>query len=492
MIQTTTVGSYPIPEWLAALPAEKQWLFVGWKCGWETTPNSQYAYFKNGNSYLTRTDNPKWIDADKQLIGYNAARTGGFQTSGELSYEHTYDVFMKIIGAHLSFLAKTARSLGLPREKLFAHTIAQGVDRYNMESQFNADSNPSPSFYGKPITSLRDNPSFMRCLAKARTELGATGYGIGEFVFGAKMYTFGFSGRNDRYEIESREFKEVKEKLLFQLTNFGDPYIRVVDSNYGNRGELLLSHEHQGIDLDLRWAEDVLASLVRVWKRPVEIHTTAENKPTLLRFDGSLDDADMSLGERLQFVANTARCTIWRDGTRWTATRDQARSAPEMQFDYRNLAAGGESVIGYAAHLPASNDGVEVEYVDQTTQAKKAYIRLNISTGGPVVGASVNPKKVKLPGCATMTQAENRAQLEARRLIYQRVTVRDTALADASSLGLGALVRWIDPNDFGGDDLQAGEVRGISDLQTAQSGLDAAMRTYSQIQGLSLFKYLGG
>lgn len=184
----------------------------------------------------------------------------------------------------------------------------------------------------------------------------------------------------------------------------------------------------------------------------------------LLRFDGSLDDADMSLGERLQFVANTARCTIWRDGTQWTATRDQARAAPEMQFDYRNLAAGGESVIGYAAHLPASNDGVEVEYVDQTTQAKKAYIRLNISSGGPLVGACVNPKKVKLPGCATMTQAENRAQLEARRLLYQRVTVRDTALADASSLGLGALVRWIDPNDFGGDDLQAGEVRGISGL----------------------------
>ena len=177
-----------VVEWLAALPADKQWLFVGWKCGWETTPNSQYAYFKNGNSFLTRTDNPKWIDADKQLIGYNAARTGGFQTSGELSYERTYDVFMKIIGAHLSFLAKTARSLGLPREKLFAHTIAQGVDRYNMESQFNADSNPSPSFYGKPTTSLRDNPSFMRCLAKARAELGTKGYGIGEFIFGADDY----------------------------------------------------------------------------------------------------------------------------------------------------------------------------------------------------------------------------------------------------------------------------------------------------------------
>ena len=177
-----------VVQWLKALPSEKQWLFVGWKCGWETTPNSQYAYFKDGNSYYDRKDDPKWDNANKQHIGYNAAKTAGLQTSGVLDYEHTYDVFMKIIGKHLSYLASTARSLGLPRDKLFVHTIAQGVDRYNVESQFNADSNPSPSFYGKPTTSLRDNPSFMRCLAKARAELGATGYGIGEFVFGAKDY----------------------------------------------------------------------------------------------------------------------------------------------------------------------------------------------------------------------------------------------------------------------------------------------------------------
>lgn len=68
-----------VVKWLASLPAEKQWLFVGWKCGWETTPNSQYAYFKDGNSYLTRADNPKWIDSDKQLIGYNAASPAAFR-----------------------------------------------------------------------------------------------------------------------------------------------------------------------------------------------------------------------------------------------------------------------------------------------------------------------------------------------------------------------------------------------------------------------------
>ena len=184
----------------------------------------------------------------------------------------------------------------------------------------------------------------------------------------------------------------------------------------------------------------------------------------LLRFDGSLDDADMSLGERLQYVANTARCVVWRDGTKWTATRDRARPYPELQLDYRNLAAAGDSTISYAAHLPATNDGIELEYVDEVTQSKKSYIRINISSGAPVIGAVANPKKIKLQGCTTQAQAENRAQLEARRLIYQRISVSDTALADAGGLGIGALVRWIDPNDFAGDDgLQAGEVLTISD-----------------------------
>jgi len=189
------------------------------------------------------------------------------------------------------------------------------------------------------------------------------------------------------------------------------------------------------------------------------LNTAIGETSPLLRFDGSLDEADMSLGERLQVIANAARCVVWRDGTKWTVTRDQLRTTPELQLDYRNLARGGESAISFASHLPASHDGVEVEYVDEETQQERAYVPLDISTGAVTVGRSGNPLKIKLTGCATLQQATNRAHLEARKLLYQRTSVKDTALADAAALGIGALVRWVDPNDFAGDDgLQAGEI----------------------------------
>ena len=73
-----------VVQWLATLPADQQGLFVGWKCGWETSPNSQYAYFMNGNSYYGRADDPKWDNSNKQTMGYNAAQTAGIQTSGAL------------------------------------------------------------------------------------------------------------------------------------------------------------------------------------------------------------------------------------------------------------------------------------------------------------------------------------------------------------------------------------------------------------------------
>lgn len=108
-----------------------------------------------------------------------------------------------------------------------------------------------------------------------------------DFVVDQKLYSFGYNQRNDRWEIESRVFNDVKSKLLSALTNGGNPLIAVVDANHGNRSELLLQHVHQGVDLRLDWAEDVMQALYRVWTRPVELHTVVGDKAVALRFDGS-------------------------------------------------------------------------------------------------------------------------------------------------------------------------------------------------------------
>ena len=83
-----------------------------------------------------------------------------------------------------------------------------------------------------------------------------------------------------------RRMLKFVEKLLFQLTNFGDPLIQVLDANHGNRGELLLEHRWGGMELKNDYARETLAAMVRCWKRPVLVATKVEGKNVLLRFDG--------------------------------------------------------------------------------------------------------------------------------------------------------------------------------------------------------------
>lgn len=107
-----------------------------------------------------------------------------------------------------------------------------------------------------------------------------------EFAYEHQLFSYEWSTRNDRWEIASRDFRKIKDKLLAQLTNFGHPYVYVVDANFDNRGELLLSHRHQGVDLRQDYARETLSSLVRIWKRPVSISTVTDGKKSFLRFDG--------------------------------------------------------------------------------------------------------------------------------------------------------------------------------------------------------------
>ena len=104
------------------------------------------------------------------------------------------------------------------------------------------------------------------------------------------FFAYGYDTRSKKFLVESRQFAEVKQKLLGQLTNFGQPIIDVVDNNFDNRGELLLKHTHTGVDVQMDWAETTLGNLVRLWKRPVHLETMLKDRPIRLSHDG--DKAD--------------------------------------------------------------------------------------------------------------------------------------------------------------------------------------------------------
>ncbi|HEV8062769.1 MAG TPA: SpoVR family protein [Gemmataceae bacterium] len=119
-----------------------------------------------------------------------------------------------------------------------------------------------------------------------------------EFCVEHNLFAYAYQEQMGQYVIESREFQKIKQRLLFSLTNFGKPWITVVDGNYRNRGELLLRHEFNGVDLRVDLAAEVLPSLQALWSRPVHLRTVVDNKPTLLSYDGkehstrTLGDAD--------------------------------------------------------------------------------------------------------------------------------------------------------------------------------------------------------
>jgi stage V sporulation protein R len=61
----------------------------------------------------------------------------------------------------------------------------------------------------------------------------------------------------------------------------------VVNGNHRNRGELLLRHEYNGVELKRDEAEDTLTNVQFIWGRPVHLETVIDDKPAVLSFDGT-------------------------------------------------------------------------------------------------------------------------------------------------------------------------------------------------------------
>jgi len=106
-----------------------------------------------------------------------------------------------------------------------------------------------------------------------------------EFVERQKLFTWKEDDRGTA-RIDTRQFNEVKQSLLQQLTNLGDPVITLEDDNHANRKELYLVHRFDGTPLRRDWAVECLKNLAAIWTRPVHLETLIDGKKRVFTSDG--------------------------------------------------------------------------------------------------------------------------------------------------------------------------------------------------------------
>jgi stage V sporulation protein R len=111
-----------------------------------------------------------------------------------------------------------------------------------------------------------------------------------QFVEKHQMYQFRRDPQTGEVRIVSRDFDRIKQTLLYQLTNMGQPFMFVVDGNYLNRGELYLAHKFGGLEVDAGKAVEVLRNLRIIWGRPVHLQSRINDEMHLLTIDDPNDE----------------------------------------------------------------------------------------------------------------------------------------------------------------------------------------------------------
>ncbi len=101
-----------------------------------------------------------------------------------------------------------------------------------------------------------------------------------------KLFVYKMNSETHKFEIDTTNFKAIKSQLLFQLANFGQPIIKIVDANFENKGELLLNHSHEGLDLQPNYMDQTMKNLFLIWKRPINLSTVMADEQTVFKYDG--------------------------------------------------------------------------------------------------------------------------------------------------------------------------------------------------------------
>ncbi|EJD6476724.1 MoaD/ThiS family protein [Providencia rettgeri] len=268
-------------------------------------------------------------------------------------------------------------------------------------------------------------------------------------------------------KIENTHIVRVRENVVFENDTIVNVSVRATEAPTGARERkynLLATRMHisydrvsKKVDYTLRPSRSFADAVLHTWlitagesEKNIDIdglYRIYDNLPDerLGYFDYTFDDEDISLGQRIETICNSARVTAYYDNAVLTFSREQSSEFPMTTFNRSNI-TGNDMKISYDMSMPSGYDGIELEYVEPVRN-KKDYIRFRVDENGITEGLSRTPNKIVLQGCRNRYQAMDRALLEANRLIHQRTSISLTTLADGGNVYPSDMVLIADTYD---------------------------------------------
>lgn len=163
-------------------------------------------------------------------------------------------------------------------------------------------------------------------------------------------------------------------------------------------------------------------------------------------FSYTFDNKDTPALEELRMIAQAARCFMYREGSQFSVTRDEAQPVARGLINRRNKLPDSESrTLNF--NRPLDNDGVTLEFDDiDGNVARVITLPDDLPSDDEHYGqpAAVNPLKVDGSGIRQYAQAWDRAQYEYRRLIYKRASVESSTTLDGLLYPLNARLQHVD------------------------------------------------
>jgi len=166
----------------------------------------------------------------------------------------------------------------------------------------------------------------------------------------------------------------------------------------------------------------------------------------LRTFDFTFDDKDVSMGERVRTICDVARVVPFRAYQSWIFERDEIKPFPVALYNRRNISRSTPPKQSFKQFLPSDKDSIALTYVSLPDNVEATIYR-SVSGGAIVDTVGNYPKEIKLPGCQSKAQAENRADVEIRKIIYAKRTAEVDILHDGFAGKITDRVRFADIND---------------------------------------------